>query len=219
MQKVKSKPAEKDAYRYIAPIYAWLEKLVFRQILSRSRSFGLDVIQGGAKVLILGGGSGEVLNYLPNCEIDYVESSESMIIRASKKVGDRIVHFQQVPFSKFRSSTAYDHIICQYFLDLFEEEEFNELLEHLDHLSADHTLLHVADFRINNRESGKWWQRGLVKLMYSFFRITTGLKTGDLPAIEHILKRANYVEKEGQSWMKGLVFASVWSRSSTSSDL
>jgi len=216
MQKVKSRSTEKDAYRHIAPIYGVLEKMVFGRTLSRSRSFGLDVIKDGAKVLIVGGGSGEVLKYLPDCEIDYVESSESMIFRASGKIEDRIVHFHHLPFSEYRSSIQYDHIICQYFMDLFTEQELVGLMQKLERMSADHTRLHVADFCISEQGSEKWWHKPLVKFMYFFFRITTGLKTRDLPAIEEILKRSGYVKVEGRFRMCGLVFSSSWIRSATS---
>lgn len=218
MQKEKYRSTEKDAYKYIAPVYSWLEKIVFGRALSRSRRYGLDKVREGSKVLILGGGSGEVLKYLSDCEIDYVENSESMIFRTSRKVEDQIVHFHHLPFSEYRSSIQYDHIICQYFMDIFEEEELLEIMGHIGQLSAEHTKLHLADFRITARGSGVWWQKPLVKLMYFFFRITTGLKTRELPSIEEIMKRSGYAEMEGRSWMNGLVFASVWSRRANSSD-
>jgi len=219
MQKVKSQSAQQDHYRHIAPIYVWLEKIVFGRTLTRSRSFGLDAIPEGAKVLVVGGGTGEVLNYLPSCEIDYIESSESMIFYASRRVGGQMVHFHHITFSEYRSSVQYDHIVCQYFMDLFKEDELIEILKRVDHLSADHTILHIADFRKPQNGSGSWWQRWLVKLMYFFFRITTKLKTRELPEIEETLKHTGYAEVMERSWMKGLVFASVWSRRPTSSDL
>ena len=79
----------------IASIYNGLKRLMFGNILDRIVADSMKSIPASSSVLIIGGGTGEILNYLPeNCKVDYIEKSGKMIRKAKtqKRVGINFIH-------------------------------------------------------------------------------------------------------------------------------
>jgi tRNA (cmo5U34)-methyltransferase len=74
----------------IASVYDALASMVFGKNLIKSQHHFLHVIPDYATVLIVGGGSGELLQTLlqqkPKCQVVYVDASERMIELARQRV-------------------------------------------------------------------------------------------------------------------------------------
>ena len=83
-------------YGLIAPFYDHLVKLVFGDKLKELQCSFLKKIQSNDKVLILGGGTGWILEEIDsvcvNTDIVYIDKSPSMIKRAKR----RILHHNEV---------------------------------------------------------------------------------------------------------------------------
>lgn len=211
MQNTDLKSDTRDAYRRLAPIYRLLENVVFGEKLSLSRQFGLESIGEGSRVLIPGGGDGRVLEHLPDCHVDFVESSESMLARAAKVKSPARITFHHLPFEQFHSGHLYDHVICQYFFDLFSESQLEKIIRQISGISTPETRLHVSDFQINESDN-KWWKKRLTSLMYQFFKLATRLKNKELPNIQRVLESEGYELIHSNTWMNGYISAGIWKR-------
>ncbi|MEP5106138.1 MAG: methyltransferase type 12, partial [Ekhidna sp.] len=61
-------------FDFVAPIYDRLSKLVFGKSLIKAQAYHLKVIGDKDRVLILGGGTGKLLEFIPKSgELDFVE--------------------------------------------------------------------------------------------------------------------------------------------------
>jgi len=162
-------------FNFIAPFYDRLAKLVFGKVLIDAQRIHISKIVDGDEVLIVGGGTGEILEHLPLCEsIDYVEKSQRMIRRAEKRQVNRSVHFIHGDFFEFEPGKTYDVIICPFFLDCFGEENLKRAILKCGRLLADGGSLVVIDFDENS--SGSWF----VKVMHFLFRLTANLESRNL---------------------------------------
>ena len=146
-----------------------------------------------SSILILGGGSGGILepilvNY-PTVHICYLESSVKMLSLAKTRFSphdypiDYVLHEGN---SQFPIRSEYQVIITPFVLDVFGPEELTRVVRELfDSLEWDGLWIHT-DFYTNN--GGPWWRYLLVKLMYGFFGITTGMKNQKLPDFDSIFE-------------------------------
>ena len=77
-------------YDKVAFFYDRLATLVFGNRLQEARIANLDYIRPRDRVLVVGGGSGQLLEHLDQaglqCHVDFVEVSAAMIHKAQMKV-------------------------------------------------------------------------------------------------------------------------------------
>ncbi len=118
----------KQGYDVIAPVYDTLAKLFIGKALRRAQVYFLRYIPDGAKVLIVGGGTGWILEEISavhskGLEIDYVDVSSKMIALAKRKNwGKNKVDFIHQSILDFTTQHQYDVIITPFLLDNFREE-------------------------------------------------------------------------------------------------
>ena len=76
------------SFDFIAPFYDLLARLVFGRAISRSQTRFLLEIPSGAKVLILGGGTGwillDIFRQANPSEVLYLEASSHMLAKAQE---------------------------------------------------------------------------------------------------------------------------------------
>lgn len=195
----------------IAPVYDSLARLVFGRSLEHAQRTFLSEIGPKAKVLIVGGGTGQIIDWIPQglgLQIDYVELSKGMLQRAK----DRSSEGNRVDFILGDVSVhqgSYDVIIANFFLDCFSTAQLVQVLKHLkDQLGAKGRLL-VTDFYPSDRPS----DRLLLKTMHCFFRIMSRLDAHALTNIHEQTKLAGFEPKGIQFFRKGLVFSAVYESS------
>ena len=165
-------------FDFIAPFYDQLQRLIFGKALLNAQIAHISEIRESDNVLILGGGTGEILEHLPLCEnIDYVEKSHLMIRRAKRRLVNRPVDFIREDFLNFQSDRKYDIIICPFFLDCFGEENLLTVISICKQKLTSGGKMIVIDFAENS--SGSW----IVKRMHFFFRITANLESRNLKNI------------------------------------
>jgi ubiquinone/menaquinone biosynthesis C-methylase UbiE len=196
-------------FNKIAPLYDCLARIVFFGALDRARKHFLDEIKGGQRILILGGGTGRVLDWISklDVQIDYVEPSSRMMAKAKKKcAGPSISYFEQT-FEQFEGKEPYEMIICNFFLDLFNEINLKSNIQRVKLLMRPNSLLIVTDFQV---QKGRIWQIILSKIMHGFFRITTGLQSKKLKEINQYLLDQKFEVRKEKLFLGGFVYSRIY---------
>jgi len=164
----------------IASIYDKFARLIFGASIVESQQFFLHKIPDGALVLILGGGSGWILEKLfeinASVKVCYIDASENMISTAKKRFhDDNRIQFlcgteNDIP------DKAFDAVITNFYLDLFDEQKLKGVVQKIKRSLTPSALWLATDF-----VSRRWWHQLMLKVMYTFFRITAKIEASKLP--------------------------------------
>ncbi len=162
-------------FNRIAPFYDRIAKLIFGNQLIRAQIHFLSEIKPNDDVLILGGGTGQLLEYFPSCnKVLFVEKSEQMILYASRRKIEADVDYINEDFLNYDHNRKFDIIICPFFLDCFDEINLHQVLRKIkSSLKSEGNLL-VIDFKKNG------FNGLMLKSMHVFFRIFSKLESKSL---------------------------------------
>ncbi|MEO6524157.1 MAG: methyltransferase domain-containing protein [Mucilaginibacter sp.] len=181
-------------YDNSAAFYDQLSRMVFGKALIKAQSHLLKQVPPNASVLIVGGGTGWILEELSNIhysglDITYVEISSRMTALAKKRnTGINKVTFINDAIENTSPETAYDVVITPFLLDSFTEDTLEKAFAHMHQQLKPKGLWLCTDFQL----TGKLWQTLLLKSMYFFFRILCGIETMSLPKIDHQFYKHGY---------------------------
>lgn len=197
----------------LAPYYDRLKRFVFGSAIGISQHHFLQRIPSGARVLIIGGGSGEILPALlkehPGRRVWYVEASSKMLGLAAARVPPsqrhRVVFIHGTAW-KPSDDLAFDAVITNFVLDLMPQQEINSFITGvLNSLSAGGMWL-VTDFI----DRGKAWQKVLLWAMYRFFGVTCGIEAVGLPEWEEAMQHSGLAEKEFRLFFHGFIKTALY---------
>ena len=178
---------------FLARWYRWLEYAAFGGALRRRREAFLFELGNPKKVLVLGDGDGRFLQLFmalyPQASVDSVDSS----------VPSATFHLADA--REFLFEGEYDLAVAHFFFDCFEPGELKALLGRI----RANTWL-VSEFR-NTR-----WSWPVVRGLYFFFRLTTGLRITSLPDHWQVLSGLGYSMQKAQPALGGLVVSELWLR-------
>lgn len=178
-------------FNLIAPFYDGIARLVFGNDLLESQIFFLRKIKSTDSILVLGGGTGSLLEFMPVCEkVDFVEKSKQMIKRAARKKCSQSVNFIHADFLTMDINDSYDVIISPFFLDCYSGKNLNLALGKIKDSLAPEGALIVSDFQ--ETKSNKFQ----LSIMHIFFRILTNLDAKSLSNIHEIVLLHGFVAKE-----------------------
>jgi tRNA (cmo5U34)-methyltransferase len=192
----------------IASVYDLLARLVFGKSIKAAREHFLNRIPADGSVLILGGGSGEILLQLhrdkPNVDICYIDTSAAMMTLAKRRVHPANTLFIQgteddIPARQFNV------VITHFYLDLFSVNDLNIAVSKIRKSMIPGAQWIVADFL-----DGRWWNRTILKIMYVFFRITCNIQTNALPDWSKALEESGGRKKETTLYYGGFIEAAVF---------
>ncbi|WP_461139957.1 class I SAM-dependent methyltransferase [Spirosoma pomorum] len=209
----------------VAPLYDALAFLIFGRRLERAQAVFLRPnarlsISKGASVLVVGGGTGRILEPLmQNCQPDrvvYLEKSARMLARASRRMAETAllgtVEFRLGDETALRPGERFDVVITPFLLDLFTETTLrNELLPKLDSVLAEGGYWLVTDFV----RTGVWWQEMLLWTMIRFFRVTAGIETRGLADWQKLMSALGLRLRAFQPKLDGLVSTELYQKSLT----
>lgn len=203
----------KNRFDFVAPFYDFLAKLIFGEMLDKAQAHFLNELENGARILIVGGGTGRILEHPSLAKagrIDYLELSAQMINKAKKREGRlNNLHFIQGDF--FEHTGQYDLIVANFFLDCFDERNLETAIDKLSDLSQTGSSLIVTDFQPKQERKAKI----LIWLMLIFFRLFASLEANNLQTIHAaVLARFNLVEKV--EFKNGLIFSALYASSEQS---
>lgn len=200
---------KQDRYHVLAKFYDTLVDLVFGGSLYKAQIFYLDKISKGSRVFVLGGGTGRWLSERIIREglhsIHFVDSSQAMIRRAREYAKGLNIEMTDSSFEDFSTSEKYDAVVAFCFLDLFDDHALPDIVEKMKSLTGSQTVWLIVDF-----EEKRWWQRSLLRVMYFFFYLTTGLQTKQLPRWRATLLKAGLHPVYQRTYGCDFISTSVW---------
>jgi cyclopropane fatty-acyl-phospholipid synthase-like methyltransferase len=205
----------------LARWYSILEFVAFGRDLERARFEFLSRLSGSRDVLLLGEGDGRCAERLaklaPGARILCVDSSQRMIERASRRVVGDIssgrVTFKCADVLSFTPEFGrFDAVVTLFFLDCFEDAGVASIVARMDAALRPGALWLFADFALPKRGMPLLRARIWLKVLYAFFRLSTGLRVSKLPPSENILTRAGWRQIECRDFQWGMIRSAVYCR-------
>ena len=195
----------------IARCYRWLEYVAFGKELERRRFRFMKEASGATRALILGDGDGRFLARFAarsEASIDCIDSSARMLELARARAGDSRVRYSCGDALTLSFAPAgYDLIATHFFLDCFDERDLERLIERVAGAAQSDALWLISEFRQPR------WATPLLKGLYLFFRVTTGLKTTRLIDHRPLLAKHGFRLKREETSRFGLLASELWLRS------
>lgn len=196
----------RNDYNRIAPFYDTLADFVIGKQLLESQAAFLDRIKTHSKVLIIGGGTGRILELLDALDVPmhvhFLDASEKMIgIAKSKPLTNISPEFHCGRLDQLETGYKFDVVITNYFLDMFEEPELSKLVRTIrSSISVDGRWI-CTDFQ----RDGNLFQRALVAMMYSFFSVATNITSKRLPDFQTLFEHNDLDMLESRSYKLGFI--------------
>ena len=207
----------------VAGFYDALARLFFGSNLQKAQADNLINIPDKARILIIGGGSGwilqQVLQNTQNSSIVYLEASASMLHK-TEKLNKDLSHPNRIEYrlgteENIGNTEKFDIIITNFFLDLFSPIYLSLLLDKLYRALAPNGKWLITDFvKPANNNISKWWAPVLFKSMYLFFRVTCSISATALPDWENNLKTFSLVKINSAYFYHGFIKTIAFRKSS-----
>jgi ubiquinone/menaquinone biosynthesis C-methylase UbiE len=184
-------------YDPIARYYDFLHYLVFGQSEINAQIELLGYIAPGSEVLIVGGGTGWILEKIAvlqpgGLRITYVESSAKMMEMSRKRnAGHNQVEFVLSPVEELDAAAVYDCILTGFVFDNFSADKAAAIVRQLGLALRDGGYWLYTDFYLSKGRR-KLWKAVLLKAMYIGARIICKVEASKLPDMESIFGEAGY---------------------------
>ena len=184
-------------YDPVARYYDFLSWLVFGQAEINAQVELLGYIAPGSRVLIVGGGTGWILEKIAavhpsGLQVTYVENSTRMMERSRKRnCGHNPVEFVPLPIEEFVATAPFDCILTGFVFDNFSGQKAAAVVRQLDILLREGGHWLYADFYLPKRKR-KLWKAVLLKAMYIAARIICKVEANKLPDMESIFGEVGY---------------------------
>lgn len=213
-----SPPPEKlVGFDRVAWFYDALAALVFGSALRAAQRAALQGLPAGAPhVLILGGGTGwvlsEVLRRVPAATVLYLEASPRMLARARARLARELpqtisqVEFRHGTQAALQPGEQFGALITFFVLDCIPLADLGAALAQLRATQSSGAPWLVADFRPARRG----WRHWLLRSMYTFFRLTTGLRAQEMPDLRTHLGQAGLTTSAPQLFFGGAIEAMIF---------
>lgn len=184
-------------YDKAAPFYDFLSRIIFGKSLIRAQQALIPSVKYGSKILIVGGGTGFILEelariYPAGLSITYVEISAKMLILARKRNWNKNeVLFVHTGIEDYAASDQFDVIITAFLFDNFKEKRAERVFKILDSLLVPGGKWLFTDFKIEGKNNN-FWQKILLGTMYKFFRLLCNIEATQLPDMASLFQPAGY---------------------------
>jgi len=185
---------EANNYDKVAGFYDKLSKLVFGRAIINAQVCLLPYIPAGSEVLIVGGGTGWILEEMSKIhssglKITYVEISENMLeISRSRNYGGNEVLFVHASVLDFKPVGQYDIVLTPFLFDNFTTDTATQVFTHLHALLRPGGRWLFVDFT----DTPVWWQWLLLRTMYLFFGLFSHVEATGLPPVKALFKAGHY---------------------------
>lgn len=202
----------RNNYDFIAKFYDFLSRRIFGDTLTEAQAILLPHIPEGARVLVVGGGTGKILEGMAashpgGLHVTYVEISSKMIGLARKRnAGKNRVHFVHRPIEQFTPEGTYDVIITPFLFDNFRKEKAYQIFERLHTWLVPQGLWLYTDF---TKDTAKRKHKILLGLMYLFFGLVSRLETRRLADMRPLFKN-RYSPLFQTRYYSGFIYSAVY---------
>lgn len=204
----------KGNYDNVAPFYNLLSHLVFGNSMSQALLFLVNAIPPNSSVLIIGGGTGKILEeiskkYISGLQITYVEISKKMISLSKKRsTGNNAVVFINQSILDVTFYQQFDVVITPFLFDNFSTRTTKVLFNKIDILLKPFGVWLFADFQLG--EKNNLWQKWLLSCMYFFFRFLCGIEASHLPDTASIFKKFKYQPVSKKTFYGKFIYSSIY---------
>ncbi|MGI4021097.1 MAG: class I SAM-dependent methyltransferase [Janthinobacterium lividum] len=204
-------------YDAAAWFYDWLAQLVFGKALIEAQRFLVRHIQPEAKILVVGGGTGWILEELARVQsssfkITYVEISAKMISLSKKKYcGQNEVTFINRGIEDYELTDKFDVILTPFLFDNFSEKRSSAVFKQLHQHLKPGGLWLLADFQVQKSNAGIW-QSIILKTMYWFFGWLCSVETKKLITMSPFFRNENYNLSAEKIFYQGFIIAQVYQK-------
>jgi ubiquinone/menaquinone biosynthesis C-methylase UbiE len=201
-------------YNNSAWFYDSLARLVYGKALVNAQVYLLKHIPGNTKVLIVGGGTGWILDelvriHLSGLQITYVEIAPNMMVQSKKRnVGNNHVTFINDAIENADLLTDFDIALTPFLLDNFTDKNLTKVFNSIAVLLKPDALWLNTSFQL----TGKWWQQALLKSMFIFFKVICNIEASKLPRIDKCFEKKHFKLVEQQSFFGDFIGARVYSK-------
>jgi len=206
-------------FDYIAPVYDTLARLVFGRGLIEAQNTYLARIPPAARVLIMGGGSGQILlDVVQRCECEeiyYLEASQKMIALARQNMQHahtptRIHYLCKKEIPPFPSQ-HFHAILTPFVLDLFHESTLDNIFQKLSPALMTGGYWLWTDFCLpaGPKRVPAWL---FIQSMYLFFKVCCGIQASKLPSVAPFFELHKLKLRNKTSYMGGMVEARLYKK-------
>lgn len=201
-------------YDSIAGIYDFLGRMVYGNTLFRSQLVWLEHLPRNKRILVLGGGTGRILQPLlaqaqPE-KIVYVEKSLRMLEKSKRNLPAGyeetvvFVHGTQADIVH----QQFDIVLTNYFFDQFTWWELARIFLETEKMLVPGGHWLWTDFVAPR----KWWQRLLLWLMQVFFRLTTRLPATEIYPLQELFGKRGYASLHQKTFYGGFMASVLFVR-------
>ena len=190
-------------YNRLASVYDLLTSTLFAGRVDKAQFAFMGYLPENGRIIWLGGGTGRQINRLfevaKPMELWYIDKSEKMVEKARrncKKEYHRNIRFICGTQKDLPSDMKFDAAITFFFFDQFERVELIRIFIKIHQTLRPGAIWLWADFV----QPVGWWQSCLMKMMFLFFSITTGLKTRRVFDLPHLFRRKGYQQMDSASF-------------------
>lgn len=201
-------------YNNSAWFYDRLSRMVYGRAIVESQVFLLNSIAEGDHILIVGGGTGWILEEITKIHptglnITYVEIAARMMTLSRKRnIGGNRVKYINQAIENSSALSGYDVILTPFLFDNFTEQTLQKVFAHMhQHLKPGGIWLNT-DFRL----TGKWWQKILLNTMILFFRVICRIEATRLPGIEKCFEQYGYPMIKQRSFFGDFILSTVYQK-------
>jgi len=207
-------------FDWLAPHYAWVERLTYGGWLHRCRTALLGELTDARRVLILGEGDGRFLaDFLkanPVATVDVIDASAGMVALARQRLrrvpgaADR-VSWHVADARRFDFPPAsYDLIVTNFFLDCFPASELEPLVSRLAQCLSPGGRWLVGDFALPSGRVRRLFARLALVGMYAFFAVGTGIPAVRLADPTPLLLAEGLRPEREAHLLGGFLMAQQW---------
>ena len=204
-----------DRLAFIYDLVVWL---VFGNKISNLKKTFLGPLTKANNAIIIGGGSGKILKYAIESDIAtsfvYAELSDRMIEKAKSRITPsdltRIEFCDD--FEQKLQKNKFDYIILPFVLDCYRNRDVKAMLRQFSVALSENGSILFFDFNLS-KEDGfepKQWKIAFIKLLYTFFRLTTDIPAKKLPSFGRHFSEAGYYRGRATLISKGWIQAIEW---------
>ncbi len=197
-----------------ALFYDRLSRLVYGRAVIDAQIYLLQFIPATAKILIVGGGTGWILDEITKIHpsglnISYVEVSANMMALSKKRnAGANKVVFIHDAIENISLSDDFGVVVTPFLFDNFTDQTTQQIFDHIHPLLKPNGLWLNCDFQL----TGKWWQGILLRSMILFFRVVCNIEASRLPNIEKHFEQHDYITIAGQTFFGDFIISKAWRR-------
>lgn len=206
-----------DRLAFIYDLVVWL---VFGNKISNLKKTFLEPLTKAENAIIIGGGSGKILEYALQSDIAtnfvYAELSERMIEKTKSRIST--TDLSRIEFCddfepKLREN-KFDYIILPFVLDCYRNRDVKAMLSQFSAALTENGSIVFFDFNLS-KEDGfepKQWKTAFIKLLYTFFHLATEIPAKKLPSFSRHFSEAGFYRGRTTLISKGWIQAIEWKR-------